>query len=132
MKPSTESARRGEVWLVALGAARAGEIGKNRPALIMSVDWIGTGDPKEPVIVVPFTCSRAPSPLRPRAPVEIGLEVESVALCRAVRSVARARLLKNLGDAPTDYVDQVAALVSAMIGGPRDTAAVPPPTNSDR
>ncbi|MGF2943794.1 type II toxin-antitoxin system PemK/MazF family toxin, partial [Mycobacterium sp. Lab-001] len=35
--------RRGDVWLVALGAARAGEPGKHRPAVIVSVDEILAG-----------------------------------------------------------------------------------------
>ncbi|MDR1188944.1 MAG: type II toxin-antitoxin system PemK/MazF family toxin [Bifidobacteriaceae bacterium] len=125
MKPSIESARRGEVWLAALGAGRAGEVGKNRPVLIMSVDWIAAASPDESVIVVPFTSSRAPSPLRPGAPGGLGLRSDSVALCRAVRSVSRSRLLERIGQAPGGYVDQVAAMVSAMIGGPRTETAAP-------
>lgn len=39
---STEP-RRGEIWLVSLGAARAGEPGKNRPAIVISVDEILAG-----------------------------------------------------------------------------------------
>ncbi|TXB91664.1 type II toxin-antitoxin system PemK/MazF family toxin, partial [Mycobacterium tuberculosis] len=30
--------RRGDLWLVSLGAARAGEPGKHRPAVVVSVD----------------------------------------------------------------------------------------------
>jgi mRNA interferase MazF len=127
MTDSTEPAApavRGEVWLAQLGAAKEGELGKNRPVLILSVDWISSALPHEPVIVVPFTSARAPSPLRPAAPPGIGLAGNSVALCRAVRSIARSRLLERLGVAPTDYVEKVAAMVAAMIGGPRDPAAL--------
>lgn len=35
--------RRGEIWLVSLGTARKGEPGKNRPAIIVSVDEVSTG-----------------------------------------------------------------------------------------
>jgi mRNA interferase MazF len=136
MKPSTDAAaRRGEIWLAGLGAAKAGELGKTRPVLVLSVDLIGTNAPEEPVIVVPYTSSRTPSPLRPTAPEEAGLETQSVALCRAVRSISRSRLLRCLGVAPDNHVELVAALVAALVGGPRDarvilTAVDPGPASS--
>jgi mRNA interferase MazF len=91
----------------------------------MSVDWIGAELPDEPVILVPFTSSRAPSPLRPAAPDGLGLQADSVALCRAVRSVARSRLLERLGEAPPGYVDRVAQVVSALVGAATDAAGPP-------
>jgi mRNA interferase MazF len=57
--------RRGDVWLVALGAARGGEPGKHRPAVIVSVDDILTGIDDELVVVVPVSSSRSGTPLRP-------------------------------------------------------------------
>ena len=45
--------RRGELWLVALGAARAGEPGKHRPGVIVSVDEILAGIDEELIVVVP-------------------------------------------------------------------------------
>ncbi|MDR1238268.1 MAG: type II toxin-antitoxin system PemK/MazF family toxin [Propionibacteriaceae bacterium] len=125
MKQSSDDlARRGEVWLAGLGAAKSGELGKNRPVLVLSVDWVSTDAPDEPVIVVPYTSARAVSPLRPKAPVGIGMELDSVALCRAVRSISRNRLLRRLGKAPEAHVELVAALVSAMVGGPRDPEVI--------
>jgi mRNA interferase MazF len=38
---STEP-QRGEIWLTSLGAARKGEPGKNRPAIVVSVDEMST------------------------------------------------------------------------------------------
>ncbi|MDR1426788.1 MAG: type II toxin-antitoxin system PemK/MazF family toxin, partial [Bifidobacteriaceae bacterium] len=60
MKPSVEPTRRGEVWLAALGAARAGEVGKTRPVLVMSLDQVDAETPHEPLVVVPFASSRSP------------------------------------------------------------------------
>ncbi|MGO9751472.1 MAG: hypothetical protein ACLP8S_02625 [Solirubrobacteraceae bacterium] len=37
--------RRGELWLVSLGATRAGEPRKSRPAIILSVDDLLSGTP---------------------------------------------------------------------------------------
>lgn len=76
--------RRGELWLVALGAARAGEPGKHRPAVVVSVDEILAGVDDELVVVVPVSSSRASSPLRPQISPAEGADAESVAICRGV------------------------------------------------
>ena len=70
--------RRGEIWLVSLGSARKGEPGKNRPAIVLSVDEIVAGAEHELFVVVPISSSRAPSLLRPigRARPETMREVE--------------------------------------------------------
>jgi mRNA interferase MazF len=62
---------RGEVWLVSLCAARYGEAGKNRPAVIVSVDELSSGAQDDLIVVVPLSSSRAPSALRPEV---IGIE----------------------------------------------------------
>lgn len=89
--------RRGETWLVSLGAARRGEPGKNRPAIVVSVDQLLAGLEDELLVVVPVSSSRAPSPLRPQVSPEEGVDSESAAICRGVRAVARSRLLHRLG-----------------------------------
>lgn len=61
---STEQPRRGEIWLVSLGAGRRGEPAKTRPAIVISVDELLTGSDEELVVVVPLSSSRAPSKLR--------------------------------------------------------------------
>ncbi|MPZ53613.1 MAG: toxin [Acidimicrobiia bacterium] len=88
---------RGEVWLVSLGAARAAEPGKNRPAVVVSVDVILAGIHDELLVVVPISSSRQQSPLRPVVSPEEGVDVESVAVCRGVRAVSRSRFLHRLG-----------------------------------
>jgi mRNA interferase MazF len=94
---STEAPRRGEVWLVALGSARRGEPGKNRPAAVVSVDELFSGGEHELIVVVPISASRAASKLRPAVSPAEGVEEESAAIPRAVRAVARQRLLRRLG-----------------------------------
>ena len=89
--------RRGELWLVAFGAGRTGEPGKHRPAVIVSADEILAGVEDELIVVVPVSGSRARTPLRPVISPDEGVNADSVALCRGLRAVSRARLLQRLG-----------------------------------
>jgi mRNA interferase MazF len=112
---STEP-RRGEVWLVSLGASRAGEPGKNRPAIVVSADQLASGSPNEPIVVVPLSSSVPPSALRPEVVAE-GVERPSRAVCGTVRGVARSRLLRKLGTlspAKLAEVDRALALVLGL------------------
>lgn len=89
--------RRGELWLVAFGAGRSGEPGKHRPAVIVSADEILAGVDDELIVVVPVSSSRARTALRPLISPDEGVDADSVALCRGLRAVSRARLLQRLG-----------------------------------
>jgi len=112
--------RRGEIWLVSLGAARKGEPGKNRPAIVVSVDEIATGMEHELFVVVPVSSSRAPSLLRPKVSPEEGIDEDSAAICRGVRSVARSRLLRPVGRLRRETlreVEQALAMVLGLDGG---------------
>jgi mRNA interferase MazF len=93
---STEP-HRGEVWLVSLGAARRGEPGKHRPAVVVSSDRLGAGTAADLVVVVPLSSSSALSALRPEIVDIEGIDRPSRAICRAIRGVARPRLLRHLG-----------------------------------
>ncbi|MBA3306586.1 MAG: type II toxin-antitoxin system PemK/MazF family toxin [Thermoleophilaceae bacterium] len=122
---STEP-RRGEIWLVSLGAARKGEPGKNRPAIVVSVDEIATGVEDELFVVVPLSSSRAPSPLRPTVSPEEGIDEQSSAICRGVRAVTRTRLLRPIGKAQPDTLSQVEhalAMILGIEGAQRDPGA---------
>lgn len=112
---STEP-RRGEIWLVALGAARPGEPGKNRPAIIVSVDELATGIEDELFVVVPLSRSRAPSPLRPVIPAESEAGDQGVAVCRAVRSISRKRLLRQLGELDNQTLSEVDHSLALILG----------------
>lgn len=121
MEPSaTASAvndpRRGELWLVSLGAARAGEPGKHRPAVVVSVDGILAGIDDELVVVVPVSSSRVGSPLRPQVSPAEGVESDSVAICRGVRAVARTRLLERLGTLAPDTMHQIERALALILG----------------
>lgn len=85
------------MWLVAFGAALPGEPGKHRPAVIVSTDEMLTGVEDELIVVVPVSSSRARTPLRPNISPDEGVDADSVAMCRGLRAVSRARLVQRLG-----------------------------------
>jgi len=115
MTVSTEP-RRGEIWLVSFGAARRGEPGKNRPAIVVSVDDLLVGADYELIVVVPLSSSLPPSALRPEVGPEAGIEANSAAIPRAVRAVARRRLLRRLGAAKPDTVAEVERALATVLG----------------
>ncbi|MEY8016715.1 type II toxin-antitoxin system PemK/MazF family toxin [Mycobacterium servetii] len=108
--------RRGDVWLVALGAARASEPGKHRPAVIVSVDEILAGVDDELVVVVPVSSSRSSTPLRPTVSPDEGVDSPSVAVCRSVRAVARTRLLEKLGTLAPVTMREVERALAMILG----------------
>lgn len=112
---STEP-RRGELWLVSLGAARKGEPGKNRPVIVVSVDDIQAGVPDELLVGIPVSSSRAPSPLRPEVSPGEGVESPSVAVCRGVRAVARSRFLHRLGKAKPETMGAIETALGLILG----------------
>jgi len=112
---SAEAPRRGEIWLVSLGAARRGEPGKNRPAVVVSADELITGAEDELVVVVPLSSSRAPSMLRPPVSPETGIDQESAAIPRAVRAVARRRLLRRIGELDADTMAAVERALATVL-----------------
>jgi mRNA interferase MazF len=112
---STEP-RRGEVWLVSLGAARKGEPGKNRPAIVVSVDELLTGSDEDLVVVVPLSSSRATSILRPPVPRSAGSDANSAAIPRALRAVARRRLLRRIGKAGSRTLGEIEEALVTVLG----------------
>jgi mRNA interferase MazF len=112
---STEP-RRGELWLVSLGAGRSGEPGKNRPAIVVSVDDVLTGVEDELIVVVPLSSSRAASPLRPAVSPAEGVDRDSVAVCRGVRAVARTRFLRHVGEANAQTLGEVQRALALVLG----------------
>jgi mRNA interferase MazF len=112
---STEPSR-GEVWLVSFGAARPGEPGKNRPAVVVSVDRIIAGPSFEPIVVVPLSSSSTPSALRPEVRDVEGVDRPSHALPRAVRGVARSRMLRRLGVLPPEKLTEIERALTLILG----------------
>ncbi|HLG72898.1 MAG TPA: type II toxin-antitoxin system PemK/MazF family toxin [Chloroflexota bacterium] len=117
------SPRRGEIWLVSLGAARSGQPGKNRPAVVISVDELNSDEPGDLMVVIPLSSSRAASALRPEIePVE-GVDPPSRAICRGVRAVARAGLLRRLGTLSEASVNQISEALTLILGLGRHSTA---------
>jgi mRNA interferase MazF len=112
---STEP-RRGQIWLISLGAARAGEPGKNRPAVLVSADELSTGSDRDLFVVVPLSASGSPSPLRPIVKPRSGISRSSVAVCPAVRSVSRSRLLRRVGELDRETLAEVEFALSLVLG----------------
>ena len=100
---------RGEIWLVTLGAARTGEIGKTRPCLVVSVDGIQAGTPHDLITVVPFTTNarQRPNLIQPLVPAGYGLAQDSVILCNAPRAIVPSRFVQYVGTLSDDIFTQV-------------------------
>lgn len=109
---------RGEIWLVALGAARKDEIGKTRPALVVSVDGLQAGTPYDRITVVPFTTNarQQPNVIQPRASAGQGIEQDSVVLCDAPRAVVPSRFMRRLGRVSDGFFEQVMTARSFVEG----------------
>ena len=118
---STDAPRRGDVWLVALGAGRAGEPSKTRPAIVVSVNELSTGAPGELIVVVPLSSSLAPSALRVEIESAAGIERASRAVCRAVRAVVRSRLVGRIGSVTPANMEQVETALTLILGLERGT-----------
>lgn len=99
--------RRGEIWLASLGAGRKGEPGKNRPVVVLSADELLVGAGHELIVVIPLSSSVTPSALRPQLGLETGIDNPSAAIPRAIRGVARSRLLRRLGTVPAEKLTEV-------------------------
>ena len=108
--------RRGDIWLVSFGAAKRGEPGKNRPAIVVSADELLTGDEDELIVVVPLSSSRARSHLRPVVSPDEGIDARSVAICRGIRAVARSRLLRPVGRAQPETLAAVDEALAVVLG----------------
>jgi mRNA interferase MazF len=108
--------RRGDLWLVGLGAARGGEPGKHRPAVVVSVDELLTGIDDELVVVVPVSSSRSRTPLRPPVSPAEGVDTESVAVCRSIRAVARTRLVQRLGTITPGTMREIEDALALILG----------------
>jgi len=108
--------RRGEIWLASFGAARRGEPGKNRPAIVVSVDDLLVGVEHELIAVVPLSSSLPRSAMRPRVGSEAGIDAQSVAIPRGVRGIARSRLLRRVGEASSETLAEVEVVLATVLG----------------
>lgn len=112
----TDAPRHRQVWLVALGAGRAGEPGKTRPAVVVSDDELSTGAPGDLIVVVPLSSSLAPSALRVEVAPIAGIDRPSRAVCRAVRGVVSSRFERRIGSVDEATMGQVKAALALILG----------------
>jgi mRNA interferase MazF len=111
-------ARQGEVWFVDLDPTRGREQAGRRPALVVSVDQLGTG-PSELAIVVPLTRTARPNPLYVAIePPEGGVRDVSYAMPEMVRAVSRQRLVERWGVVRDATLEQVLQRVRLLVRSP--------------
>ena len=108
-KPKIDYPKRGEIYLTALDPTVGQEIQKTRPALIIQNDI--SNRLSHMTIVAPIT-STVRFPLNPvhvllAANDETGLSVTSVAVFNQIRAVDQVRLIKHLGKADEQTLQQV-------------------------
>jgi mRNA interferase MazF len=84
--------------------------------VVVSVDEILAGVNDELLVVVPVSSSRTTSPLRPAVSPSEGVDVDSVAVCRGIRAVARTRLLERLGTLTPDTMHQIERGLGLVLG----------------
>lgn len=113
---SAEAPRRGEIWLVGLGAGRAGEPGKTRPAIVVSDDELSTGAPGDLIVVVPLSSSLATSALRVEVAQVAGTDRPSRAICRALRAVVTSRFVLRIGAVDQATMNQVETALALVLG----------------
>lgn len=90
--------KRGEIWSAQFDPVVGHEQGRERPALIVSADWVN-GSTAGLVTVLPVTSkSKRMPPSRVRvAPPEGGLRRESWVICEQVRTLSKQRFSSRLG-----------------------------------
>ena len=116
-KPRDEGGpARGEIWLADLDPTRGHEQAGRRPVLILSEDPFNRSRAGL-VIAVPITSTLRPNPFRVRlSPMEGGLKVESDALCEAVRSLSKDRLVVRFGKVKAETMAIVEDRLRVLLG----------------
>ena len=99
--------KRTEIWLVSLEPVRGSEIGKTRPALIISNDK--NNEFASTVTIIPLTTS-----IEKVYPYEIlvlkgfsGLSYDSKIKCNQIRTLDRTRLVRKIGQIPQEEINNV-------------------------
>ena len=102
--------RKGEIWLVRLDPTVGDEIGKTRPAVVVSDDEVGNLRLK---VIVPITAwNDLFSPLQWMVQLqptsENGLAKVSAADCFQVRSISQQRFSRQLGTLSETIMEEIA------------------------
>jgi mRNA interferase MazF len=95
--------KRGEIWQVSLEPVAGHEIGKTRPALIISNDK--NNEYSSTVTLIPITGS-----------VESGLPLDSKLKCNQIRTIDKSRLSKVVGEIPDEIINKVEKAILIHVG----------------
>ena len=111
---------RGEIWWIRFDPVEGAEIGKTRPAAVVSVPSVG----RLPLrIVVPITewnprWATVPWLVYLKHTQRNGLQKDSAADCFQVKSVSLNRFTSLIGRLNADEIEQVSAGVALCVGAP--------------
>lgn len=89
---------------------------------MVSVDELNSAEAGELILVVPLSSSMAPSGLRVAVPRIAGIDRPSLAICRSVRAVGTARLVRRIGVVQPATMAQIDQALSMVLGLDRGTA----------
>ena len=108
--------KRGEIWQVSLEPVAGHEIGKTRPALVISNDK--NNEYSSTVTLIPITAS-----IEKIYPFEVfisgedsGLPLDSKIKCNQIRTVDKLRLLKLVGEISAEIIKKVEEALLIHIG----------------
>ena len=102
----------GDLILVELGPVRGTEQDGTRPAIVISSS--GMHEFSRRALICPITRNRQPWPTKVLLPD--GLPVQGAILVDQLRSVdRRARILRHLGHAPVEVVQEVQTVLAALM-----------------
>lgn len=116
MASTTNSPRRGEVWLADLDPVEGHEQAGRRPVLVLSVDTFNAS-PAELVTVLPITSK--PRAIRTRIevrPPEGKLSKTSYIIGEQTRTISTRRLVKPLGMVAPATMAKVESVVRMLLG----------------
>lgn len=100
--------RYGDIWLAHLDPVEGAEIGKRRPALIVSRDE--NNQYAATVTILPVTSAPAKRDYPDEVPVPAGvggLSKDSRVKANMVRTLGKHRLLRFMGNVPECYIPQI-------------------------
>ena len=100
---------RGHVYVADLEPVRGSEQGRTRPVVVLSNDALNATSPV--ITIAPLTsASNVPRPYRTDVFVAVpegGLSVDSVIMLSQIRTIAKNRIARELGELSADTMDLV-------------------------
>ena len=116
MPKTDDYPKRGEIWNVSLEPVLGHEIGKTRPALVISNNK--NNEYSATVTLIPSTSS-----VEKIYPFEVfisgedsGLPLDSKLKCNRIRTVDKLRLLKVIGEVPDEIIKKVEKAILIHVG----------------